>query len=71
MRACMRCWPASIVRVPALRERAEDVPELANLVLSRAIEAKEVRRAQLQHGGAECAAQLPLARATWCSSKAW
>jgi len=30
-----------IVRVPALRERAEDVPELANLVLSRAIEAKE------------------------------
>jgi two-component system, NtrC family, nitrogen regulation response regulator NtrX len=31
----------AIVRVPALRERAEDVPELANLVLSRAIEAKE------------------------------
>jgi DNA-binding NtrC family response regulator len=31
-----------IVRVPALRERAEDVPELANLVLSRAIEAKEM-----------------------------
>ena len=31
-----------IVRVPSLRERAEDVPELANLVLSRAIEAKEV-----------------------------
>src|SRR5882762_8402593 len=30
-----------IVRVPALRERAEDAPELANLVLSRAIEAKE------------------------------
>jgi two-component system, NtrC family, nitrogen regulation response regulator NtrX len=30
-----------IVRVPALRERAEDTPELANLVLSRAIEAKE------------------------------
>jgi two-component system, NtrC family, nitrogen regulation response regulator NtrX len=30
-----------IVRVPALRERAEDVPDLANLVLSRAIEAKE------------------------------
>ena len=30
-----------IVRVPALRERAEDVPELANLVLSRTIEAKE------------------------------
>lgn len=30
-----------IVLVPALRERAEDVPELANLVLSRAIEAKE------------------------------
>lgn len=29
------------VRVPSLRERAEDVPELANLVLSRAIEAKE------------------------------
>ena len=31
-----------IVRVPGLRERAEDVPELANVVLSRAIEAKEV-----------------------------
>jgi DNA-binding NtrC family response regulator len=31
-----------ILRVPGLRERAEDVPELANLVLSRAIEAKEV-----------------------------
>jgi DNA-binding NtrC family response regulator len=33
-----------IVRVPALRERAEDIPELANLVLSRAIEAKEAPR---------------------------
>jgi DNA-binding NtrC family response regulator len=31
-----------IVRVPGLRERAEDVPELAKLILSRAIEAKEV-----------------------------
>jgi two-component system nitrogen regulation response regulator NtrX len=31
-----------ILRVPGLRERAEDVPELANLVLSRAVEAKEV-----------------------------
>jgi two-component system nitrogen regulation response regulator NtrX len=31
-----------ILRVPGLRERAEDVPELANLVLSRAIEAKDV-----------------------------
>jgi two-component system nitrogen regulation response regulator NtrX len=31
-----------ILHVPGLRERAEDVPELANLVLSRAIEAKEV-----------------------------
>jgi DNA-binding NtrC family response regulator len=31
-----------VMRVPPLRERAEDVPELANLVLSRAIEAKEV-----------------------------
>ena len=31
-----------VLRVPALRERAEDVPELANLVLSRAIEAKAV-----------------------------
>jgi DNA-binding NtrC family response regulator len=30
-----------IVRVPSLREHAEDVPELANLVLSRAVEAKE------------------------------
>jgi DNA-binding NtrC family response regulator len=30
-----------VVRVPALRERAEDVPELAKLVLSRGIEAKE------------------------------
>jgi DNA-binding NtrC family response regulator len=30
-----------IVRVPALRERAEDVPELASMVLSRTIEAKE------------------------------
>jgi two-component system, NtrC family, nitrogen regulation response regulator NtrX len=31
-----------ILRLPGLRERAEDIPELANLVLSRAIEAKEV-----------------------------
>ncbi|HVY08264.1 MAG TPA: sigma-54 dependent transcriptional regulator [Burkholderiales bacterium] len=31
-----------ILRIPGLRERAEDVPELANLVLARAIEAKEV-----------------------------
>jgi two-component system nitrogen regulation response regulator NtrX len=31
-----------ILRVPGLRERAEDVPELANLVLSRAVEGKEV-----------------------------
>jgi DNA-binding NtrC family response regulator len=30
-----------ILRLPGLRERAEDVPELANLILSRAIEAKE------------------------------
>jgi two-component system nitrogen regulation response regulator NtrX len=30
-----------IVRLPGLRERAEDVPELANLVLSRVIESKE------------------------------
>ena len=30
-----------VLRVPGLRERAEDVPELANLVLSRAVEAKE------------------------------
>ncbi len=30
-----------ILRVPALRERAEDIPELANLVLSRAVESKE------------------------------
>jgi two-component system nitrogen regulation response regulator NtrX len=32
----------AVLRVPTLRERAEDVPELANLVLSRAIEAREV-----------------------------
>ena len=31
-----------IVRVPSVRERAEDVPELVNLVLSRAVEAKEI-----------------------------
>ena len=30
-----------ILRLPGLRERAEDVPELANLVLARAIESKE------------------------------
>ena len=30
-----------ILRLPGLRERAEDVPELANLVLSHAIESKE------------------------------
>jgi DNA-binding NtrC family response regulator len=30
-----------VVRVPSLRERAEDVPELANLVLTRAVEARE------------------------------
>jgi two-component system nitrogen regulation response regulator NtrX len=32
----------AVLRVPTLRERAEDVPELANLVLSGAIEAREV-----------------------------
>jgi two-component system, NtrC family, nitrogen regulation response regulator NtrX len=32
----------TILRVPALRERPEDVPELASLVLARAIEAREV-----------------------------
>jgi two-component system nitrogen regulation response regulator NtrX len=32
----------AVLRVPPLRERAEDVPELANLVLSRAIEARKV-----------------------------
>jgi two-component system nitrogen regulation response regulator NtrX len=31
-----------VLRMPGLRDRAEDVPELANLVLSRAIEAKDV-----------------------------
>jgi len=31
-----------IVRVPSLRERAEDVPELSSLVLARAVETKEV-----------------------------
>jgi two-component system, NtrC family, nitrogen regulation response regulator NtrX len=31
-----------VVQVPSLRARAEDVPELANLALLRAIEAKEV-----------------------------
>ncbi len=31
-----------VLRLPGLRERAEDVPELASLVLSRAIEAKDV-----------------------------
>jgi DNA-binding NtrC family response regulator len=30
-----------IVRIPSLRERAEDVPELANLVLARAVESRE------------------------------
>jgi two-component system, NtrC family, nitrogen regulation response regulator NtrX len=30
-----------IVRVPSLRERAEDVPELANLILTRVIETRE------------------------------
>ena len=35
-----------VLRVPGLRERAEDVPELANLVLSRVIESKEVPAAR-------------------------
>jgi DNA-binding NtrC family response regulator len=33
---------ATTIRVPSLREHREDVPEIANLVLSQMIEAKEV-----------------------------
>jgi DNA-binding NtrC family response regulator len=32
----------AMVRVPSLRERTDDIPELANLILSRAIEAREL-----------------------------
>ena len=31
-----------VVRVPNLRERAEDIPELASLILARAVEAREI-----------------------------
>ncbi len=38
---------ATSVRVPSLREHREDVPDLANLMLTRMIEAKEISTRQL------------------------
>jgi len=38
---------ATTLRVPSLREHREDVPELANLVLSRMVEGKEIPPRQL------------------------
>jgi two-component system, NtrC family, nitrogen regulation response regulator NtrX len=35
------------IHVPTLRERADDIPELANFILSRAVEAREVPLRQL------------------------
>ena len=50
------------IRVPSLREHREDVPELANLMLSRLIEAKEVPQRAVLDRGAQRAAQSRLAR---------
>jgi len=41
---------ATSIRVPSLREHREDVPELANLVLTRMIEAKEAPPRQFSTG---------------------
>jgi len=42
---------ATTIRVPSLREHREDVPDLANLVLSRMIEAKETPPRQISTAG--------------------
>jgi DNA-binding NtrC family response regulator len=41
---------ATSIRVPSLREHREDVPELANLMLSRMVEAKEIPPRQFSTG---------------------
>ena len=62
MRGSMRRFPGRPIRVPSLREHREDVPDIANLVLSQMIEAKEVAAARVLDRRAERAAQLRLAR---------
>lgn len=42
---------ATSIRVPSLREHREDVPELASLMLSRMVEAKETPPRQISTGG--------------------
>lgn len=41
---------ATLIRVPSLREHREDVPDLANLMLTRMVEAKEIPPRQFSTG---------------------
>jgi two-component system, NtrC family, nitrogen regulation response regulator NtrX len=41
---------ATMIRVPSLREHREDVPDLANLMLTRMVEAKEIPSRQFSTG---------------------
>ncbi len=41
---------ATMIRVPSLREHREDVPDLANLMLNRMVEAKEITARQFSTG---------------------
>ncbi len=41
---------ATMIRVPSLREHREDVPDLANLMLNRMVEAKEITPRQFSTG---------------------
>ena len=57
------------LRVPPLRERAEDIPDLADAIVRRLSRRLGDRRADAHAGGARCAAELSVSRATCASSK--
>ena len=50
------------INVPALREHREDIPELANQILSRYIESGEDPGAAIQHRGAQLLTKPRMAR---------